>query len=253
MSDYPPPPPPPSSPPPPPPGQGYGGYGPPPSQPFSVGAAFGFGWRAFWRNAGPFVLVALLMWVVNAVLQGIGTSLSGGGVSTSTVNGSTFSAGASGISFLFSILASVANVFFNAAMVRGALDVADGRPVSVGSMFERWNKGTVLVAALIVAVLTIVGLVLCLLPGVVFAFLAWFTTFFIVDRGMPAWDGVKASVSFSSANVGPLLLCALLGFLVLVAGLLVCIVGLLAASPIVTLATAYAYRSLQGQPVTSTV
>ena len=49
--------------------------------------------------------------------------------------------------------------------------------------------------------------------------------------------------------VGPLLLLALLSFLCFVAGALACLVGLLVAYPVVTVAAAYTYRRLQGQPV----
>ncbi len=247
-NDYPPPPPPPPSSPPP---YGYGyGYGAPPPRPFSAGDAFGYGWKTFWRHPGPFILVALLMMVVSAVVNAIGSGLTRGEASTAGLfNGAAVTGTLSGVSLLFSFLAAVATVFFNAALVRGALDAADGRPVTVGSMFERWDKGAVLVAALIVGALSTIGTILCILPGIAVTFLAWFTTFFVIDRGAAAWQSVKASFSFTSGHLGPLLLCALLGVVTLVIGALLCGVGLLFAVPIVVLAGAYAFRALHGQQV----
>ena len=60
---------------------------------------------------------------------------------------------------------------------------------------------------------------------------------------------IKSSFSFTSGNVGALLLLALLSFLCFVAGALACLVGLLVAYPVVTVAAAYTYRRLQCQPV----
>ena len=103
--------------------------------------------------------------------------------------------------------------------------------------------------ALIVSVLTTIGLVLCVLPGFVVIFLTWFARYFVVERGQDAVTALKSSFSFTSSHAGPLLLLALLGVLCFVAGALACLVGLLVAYPVVSIASAYTYRRLQGQPV----
>ena len=50
---------------------------------------------------------------------------------------------------VFNILGQVAVTLFGAALIRGAFDAVDGREVTLGSMFERWDKIQVLVAALV--------------------------------------------------------------------------------------------------------
>ncbi len=150
---------------------------------------------------------------------------------------------------VFNILGQVATTLFGAALIRGAFDAVDGREVTLGGMFERWDKIQVVVAALVISVLTTIGLVLCVLPGFVVIFLTWFTTYFIVDRGEDAVTAIKSSFSFATQHVGPLLLLALLSFLCFVVGALACLVGLLVAYPVVSIAAAYSYRRLQDQPV----
>ena len=150
---------------------------------------------------------------------------------------------------LFNILGQVAVTLFGAALIRGAFDAVDGREVTLSSMFERWDKLQVLVVALIVSVLTTIGFVLCVLPAFVVIFLTWFAMYFVVERGQDAVTAIKSSFSFTSSHVGPLLLLALLSFLCFVAGTLACLVGLLVAYPVVTVASAYSYRRLQDQPV----
>ena len=81
-------------------------------------------------------------------------------------------------------------------------------------------------------------------------FLTYFTTLFVVDDD--AESPVKAigdSVKLVSNNVGDSLLLALLSVLVLIAGAIALLVGLVVADPVTALAAAYAYRTFRGQPV----
>lgn len=158
------------------------------------------------------------------------------------------SVGLSLVGLVFSIVAQVIATLLSAAAVRGALDVVEGQPVSFGAMFERWDKLQVLIAALIIAVVSAVGFILCVLPGIVVIFLTYLTTFFIVGGGRSAIDGITDSVKFTANHVGELLLLALLSVLVIFAGILACLVGLLVAIPVTTIAAAYAFRVLHGLP-----
>jgi len=237
------------------PNQGYGQ--PPPNYPaygadpggmdaYSPTSAIGYGFGKFKDNAGAFILLALLAVGTGIVISVIGSIVTGGDA--------LFSYDSDGFQFsplagLFNILGQVAVTLFGAALIRGAFDAVDGREVTLSSMFERWDKLQVLVVALIVSVLTTIGFVLCVLPAFVVIFLTWFAMYFVVERGQDAVTAIKSSFSFTSSHVGPLLLLALLSFLCFVAGALACLVGLLVAYPVVTVAAAYSYRRLQGQPV----
>jgi hypothetical protein len=226
-------------------GGGYGGG----QGPYSVTDAIGYGFNKFKDNAGAFIVLALLAVLSGFVINAIGTLASGGEASFG------YNAGGNGgfqfdvIAFVFSILAQAVSTLFTAAAVRGALDATEGREVSVGTMFQRWDKLQVLIAALLVSVLSTVGLVLCVLPGIIALFLTWFTTFFVVAYGQNAIDGIKNSVRFTVDNLGSMLLLMLLSFVCLIAGTLACLVGLLVAYPTVVIASAYTFKRLQDQPV----
>lgn len=229
-------------PPPPPPGPPYGA---PPGgeEPYSAPGAIGYAWKAFTGNPWPFVAVGLL-WVVSQIgISSIGSVL---GSDSDTVG---FGAGLSVIGLVFNILAGLVAALFVAAAVRGALDVVEGTPVTFGGMFERWDKVQVIIAALVLNVAISIGLVLCVLPGLVIIFLTWFTTFFIVGAGLGAFDAIAASFRFTTANFGNLIVLALLNVLVMIAGIIACLVGLFVAYPVVLLAGAYTFRRLHGQPV----
>jgi uncharacterized membrane protein len=101
----------------------------------------------------------------------------------------------------------------------------------------------------LLSVLSTVGYLLCVLPGIVFAIFSFFTIYFVVDKGSDPVAAIGSSFSLVGGNFGNALLTGLLAALVLLAGALLCLVGLLAAVPIVSLAGAYAFRRFQEQPV----
>ncbi len=251
--------------PPPPPGQG-GGYPPPPPPgtgvggpgPYSPTDAVAYGWNKFRANPAPLLLGTLILLVVSGLVSYV-TNLIAAGIfvdeSSTTINsdGTIEIDGGSGlfarllVSMVVSLIVGLISQIIVAGLVKGALDTADGKPVSLGGMFEGWDKGKVIIAALIVSVATAIGTVLCYLPGLVVGFLLSYTIFFVVDRNMEPVEAIKASFSFVTANLGPTILYYLLGILVVIAGALLCGVGLLAAVPIAVLGAAYTFRRLQGQ------
>ena len=239
------------TPPPPPPPPPYettysdnGGYGAPMPPPtpgemgpsFSAGAAVGYGWRAFKRNAGAFILITLASMVVGGVVSSLG------GQPDELFVFDPKSA-------FFQFVGQVVSMFFGAAAIKGALDAVNGREVSFGKMFDGWDKGQVLLGAFIVSLATTIGMALLFIPGMIVAFFTWFTFYFIVDRGLGAIDGIKASFNFVKSNVGELIVLLFAGIGVVLLGLLALCVGVIAAIPVVTIASAYAYKVLQGQPV----
>ncbi|MEO5663530.1 MAG: hypothetical protein ABIR39_09615 [Nocardioides sp.] len=116
-------------------------------------------------------------------------------------------------------------------------------------MFQGIDFVQVVIASLILAVATIVGIVLCVLPGLAVMFLTAFTLHFIIDKQLPAIEAIKASISFVMANAGTLIVFFLACLAAYVVGALLCGVGLLVAIPVVVIAQAYAYRTLRSEQV----
>ncbi|MDN5892551.1 MAG: hypothetical protein L0H93_00880 [Nocardioides sp.] len=247
MSDQPPYPPyPPNQPP------GWGQQPPPPPGPgnYSATDAIGYGWRAFTTYAGPLLGVTLIAILVPGIIQVIGTVLGGGQVFEFRAEaGSGFDFEFSGIGLLFPLLASLASLVISAAVIRLALDIVDGNQVSFGAMFSRINFGQVLIASILLSVAFTIGFVLCILPGIAVLFLTFLTNYFIVGKGQDAITAIKSSVSLVASNFGALVLFALVSFGCMLLGLLACCVGIVVAVPVVSVATAYTFRVLQGEPV----
>lgn len=242
--------------PPPPPPPSYGGYGAPPTgpQPYDVIEAVKYGWKKFAQNAGPFLIMGLLTLVVVGVLSTIGSVL-GGDFDTSGTSGTQYGvsagigAGFSVLGTIFNILANIVGVFLTAALTRGALDATEGRKVEIGAMFTRWNAGQILILAILVGIGTMIGFILCILPGLVLAFFTWFANYFVVGEGQGAIAAIKSSFRFTADNIGNLILLFLLAVVIVILGACACLVGLLVAIPVTTIAGAFTFKVLRGQPV----
>ncbi|MCV7258153.1 DUF7544 domain-containing protein [Mycobacterium shimoidei] len=263
---YPPPPPPPpgyGAPPP-----GYGGqppvgYGPEagfggPAQQFSVGDAFNWSWNKFTKNAGALIIPALVYGLVLAVIGGVLFAVLYPAINTTTVSDSgyyetsataNFGAGQTLVLILGYLVLAALGFYMQAAYVSGCLDIADGRPVTASSFFRPRNLGPMVLAALLVAVISSIGYLLCVIPGIIFTFLAMFTIPFVIDRSLAPVDALKASIATVRSNVGGALLSVLVQLAVLFVGELLCGVGLIVAAPVALLIQTYTYRRLSGGQV----
>ena len=74
------------------------------------------------------------------------------------------------------------------------------------------------IAAILIAIATGIGTVLCYLPGLIVGFLTSYTLLFIVDQQMEAIDAIKASNKLVTAEprAGTLIYCILAGLILLV-------------------------------------
>jgi uncharacterized membrane protein len=153
------------------------------------------------------------------------------------------------VSLVFSIISFIWGYIVQAAFARGGLALTEGRPLVIGELLTLDKLGRIILAGVMLSILTFIGLLLCILPGLVIAFFGTFFVYFILDQDLGAVDSIKASFSFVKENVGPLLGLMLLSFLAIFVGALLCGLGLFVAVPVVVIAQTYAYKVLRGQPV----
>lgn len=254
----------------PPPPPGYGpqpgypapqGYPPSPGHGYDIGDAWNWAWNKFGKNAGP-LIVALLVYFLVGVALAVGLYVLLGGTSSQVINADagppSFPIGLNAVDFVvFESVLFTYITFAHAAVLSGALDLADGRPVDIGSFFKPRHLGAVFLAALLLAaiglILNVPSLYDGLLTGVfshlailIFNFFAVFTIAFATDHGLNAFAALKASVTTIGSHLGSSLLFYLVFFVVLFVGALLCGVGLIVAAPVALLLLVYTYRRLSG-------
>lgn len=243
-----------------PPGGGYPAGGMPPAagKPFSVGDAFGYGWKKFTENLAPILIAMLVFALIGLVLAGLQTLIQGLTSPETTVisgeNGFVVTQSGGGlaaalISIVFSLISFIWGYIVQAAFARGGLALTEGRALELSELLTFNKLGRIIVAGILLSILTFIGFLLCIIPGIIIAFLGAFFVYFILDQDLGAWDSIKASFSFVKDNVGEILLLFILSFIAILVGALLCGIGLLVAVPVVVLAHTYAYKVLRGQPV----
>lgn len=226
-------------------------------RPYSVGEAFGYGWKKFTENLGPILIAMLVFMLIGAVLYGIQFVVQMATTPETTVisgeNGFVVkqSGGALSVllSFVFSIVGLIWGYLVQAAYARGGLALTEGRPLILGELISFNKLGRVILAGILLSILTFVGLLLCILPGLVVAFFGSFFVYFILDQDAGAWDSIMKSFAFVKDNIGNLLLLLILSFIAMFVGALLCGLGLFVAIPVTVIAQAYTYKMLRGQPV----
>lgn len=269
---YPPPggyPPPGAYPPPPP---AAGGYFPPPpgyGRPaFTVGEGFPWAWKEFSAHAVPLVLASLIWGLIFfavgavfvAILNGVSpeffaVSDGGEGFAVTEITGATVAVFMVGWVVFFLLSGAIASAYYS-----GLLEIAEGRPVTVGSFFRPRNIVSVLLASLLIGVVSsivtfplqqvpYVGSLIAALVGGAVSVFTLFVTVAIVDRGLSPIGGIKTSIGIARAHFGESLLVWLISQALLFVGALVCLVGLLVSAPVALLLIVYAYRKLTGGTV----
>jgi len=228
---------------------------------YSPVAAIQYGWAKFTKSPSTLLVPALIVLAINIVISGViyfvlQATLLGTHDCTKTIFGTAvdtqcgpglamtlFGAAVSGgiSTFLTSL--------FGAGLIKSALNVVDGKEVNAGDVIGYASKPEVVTTAAMLGVLGFVGTLLCYLPAIVISFLTVFAMFFVVDKGLQGVEAIKASVSLVTSKIGETILFYLLGAVVLIVGAILCLVGLLAAVPVVLAGAAYTFRVLNNEPV----
>jgi len=104
-------------------------------------------------------------------------------------------------------------------------------------------------ASILLGLAIVVGFILLIVPGIIFALMFMFTTFIVIDRELGPIEAMKESHRITHGHKWKLLGFTLVLVLINLLGLLALIVGLLVSIPVSSLAFAHAYRLLAGRTV----
>ena len=104
-----------------------------------------------------------------------------------------------------------------------------------------------LVAGLIISLLVSFGIMLCVIPGLVFAALWTFTWPLLMDKRLDFWPAMEVSRRVLWPNVWGILGLLVVGILLVILGVVCCYVGAFVALPVFMAAQAYAYEDFFGR------
>ena len=233
------------------------------SQPAEAGAAIKYGWEKF-KQHWQVILTALIVgFVAVAILSAIGFAIQRGMTSTGDCSVRVSNAGvlrASGCESpgfftslaatgVFQVLYYLGTTILQLFVIRATLMIVRGEKLEASRVMSFDNFGPYILTALLVAVMTFVGLILCVIPGLAVMFFTMFWGYFVVDKNMSPVEAITASFNLVKNNAGAVIIFLLLSWVVTVVGFIACLIGLIVAIPVVTIATGYMYKRLQGEPV----
>ena len=206
--------------------------------PFSATDALGYGWNGFTANIRPLAVIGLVVVLASVLSNWLSRGYDNLFLSLAGWAIGTF------ISLVISL-----------GLIRAALSILDGGRPSAEDLVSTRDIGPYIIASLLVALIVTVGIVLCVIPGLIAGYLLQFYGYAIIDRKSDSvttapqstpTGAIRASFEVAVNNVGPLILLAVLCFLLNIAGLLLCGIGLLVTLPVTAIAIAYAWRYFSG-------
>ncbi len=193
-----------------------------------VGSSYRNGWRQLWKYFLELLLIIILAFVIS-LPAGSGQFGDGFGILG-------ILAIAYGILILGPIEYGVALAYLKAA--RGdKLKIKD----IFGAFQNYWNA---VLANLLVDVIIFIGLILLIVPGIIFACKLAFTPYLVVDRKMEVIEAVKESWRMTGGHAWKVFLIFLLAIPIGIAGLIVFGVGIIVAIMWVSLAVASLYYAV---------
>lgn len=229
---------------------------PPTGNPPNVGVAISWAFDRFKANAAAFIGLAAVVTVIQ-LFQQVGTGRvqnilvdCSNPQTTGQVNACTAALGASaiaaiGLSLLFSLIAFIAQI----GVQRAAIRTTQGIPPTFAQMLTTQNLGRYILFTIVYAVLTVLGLILCILPGIVVLFLLQLGPYYVLDKGYGVGEAIKASFHAVTKNFGPAIVMTLFTFLVLMLGGVFFGILTLVTLPFASLFTAHMYRQFNREPI----
>jgi uncharacterized membrane protein len=204
-----------------------------------VFSSYGNGWRQMWK----YFLELLLIGVIYVALSSVGYvfSLPAMGLNAPQVVAMVFVSNI--LSFAYSILflSPVAyGVYFT------YLRAARGDKLEVKEVFAAFkNYWNAVLASLLVIVIVVIGFILLIVPGIVFACKLAFVPYLVVDKKMDVITAVKTSWRMvSHGRAWKVFLIGLLAIPIVIAGLIVIGVGVIISIMWISMALASLYRAV---------
>jgi hypothetical protein len=146
------------------------------------------------------------------------------------------------------ILGTIINWFLAIGLARIMLSAARRQVPSFGMLF---SGGDVFISYAVASILfglgTIVGTLLLIVPGILFALYFWPYSMFIIDGEATASSSFSKASEIAKINVGTSLVLFFASMGIALAGLLALCVGLIFAAPLVSCIFATAYLMMKGE------
>lgn len=199
---------------------------------FSKSEAISFGFKKTRKNIYFLIVVLIISFVVNSLPGAISSSLN---------------SKASLLGFLISLIGWGLQLIVGLGLVHIALNLNDGKKVSYSSLFQHSHLLIpYLFASILYGLIVVAGLILLIIPGIIWAIKYQYFTYFMVDKDLGPIEALKKSAATTNGAKWNLFLLRILLGLINILGALCLGIGLFVTIPIGMLAEAHVFRKLSG-------
>jgi hypothetical protein len=210
-----------------------------------IGGCVSRGWELvktnFWPIVGITALIMLLTMAINQVL-GLFTRPA----IDAMISEHRVSPGGIAIIVLTTIVSCPIYAVFIAGLFKYYLKLIRGEEAGIGDAFSGFGRsiGQLVLLGLVMNILTIIGYVLCLVPGIYLA-VAWFFSIpLVIDKQMGFWEAMEASRKMVHKHWFLVFVFLLVYGLLSMAGIIACCIGIFVTLPIGLGALMYAYETI---------
>jgi len=154
----------------------------------------------------------------------------------------------SALSFIVNLVFFIFNMIIAMGVIKIALKFHDGQKGKIADLFSCLNLFfKYLLGSIVYALIVLGGLILLIVPGIIWAIKFQFFSYFIVDKELGPIESLKQSAKITKGAKWTLLFFGLLAGSINLLGALLLLVGLFATVPTTMMAEAFIYRKLLGQ------
>lgn len=146
--------------------------------------------------------------------------------------------------FLLYIVLFVINLVIGIGVTKIALEFVDGKKPKFTDLFYLRPAVNYFIASFIQGIITVIGFILLIIPGIIFSIRLSYVSYLIVDKNFGPIEAIKTSWKITKGNIWNLFFFGILLGLINILGLLCLIIGLFVTVPLTMLATAFVYRKL---------
>ncbi len=151
----------------------------------------------------------------------------------------------SSVAIVFLIVMWIFQILLSLGVLRIAITLIDKKNATFGDLFSQHRHILhYLFGSILYGLIVAVGLVLFIVPGIIFAVRMQLWPYAMVDKHIGPVASLKASWRMTKGHVINLFLFNVLVVLVTILGAILLGLGLLVATPVTMLATAWVYRKL---------
>jgi len=213
-----------------------------------IGSCISRSWELVKTHFWPIVGISLLVMVAMGAINQLVGLFTGPAVKGMVIE-HRFSGGTLSIVLGTSIVTAPAYAILMGGLYRYYLKLIRGQRAEIGDAFSGFTiaPGQLALVGLVKALLSLLGYLLCILPGIYLSVAWMFAVPLVIDRRMEFWEAMELSRKVVCKHWFLLFAFVLVLGLVTVCGLVACCIGLFVSVPIGWVALLYAYEDMFGR------